>query len=162
MNNKRIRPKASTSIAKNKKARFDYFIEDQFEAGMVLEGWEVKSMRAGKLNITESYVLMKNGEAWLLGSHIIPLQSASTHINPDPTRTRKLLLHSQQIEKIQGAIAKQGKTCVALSVYWSKGFAKCEIALASGKQKHDKRESQKQKDWNRDKQRILRKNNLSI
>lgn len=159
MSTKKTKNKSPASIAKNKKARFDYFIEDQFEAGIMLEGWEVKSLRAGKLNITETYVLMKNNEAWLLGAHIIPLTSASTHVNPDPTRTRKLLLHRQQIERIQGAIAKQGRTCVALSVYWSKGFAKCEIALASGKQKHDKRESQKEKDWNRDKARVLRQNN---
>jgi SsrA-binding protein len=159
MSTKKTKNKSPAKIAMNKKARFDYFIEDQFEAGIMLEGWEVKSLRAGKLNITESYVIMKNAEAWLLGAHIIPLQSASTHVNADPTRTRKLLLHRQQIEKIQGAVAKHGRTCVALSVYWSKGIAKCEIALASGKQKHDKRESQKEKDWNRDKARVLRQSN---
>lgn len=149
----------SSTIALNKKARFDYFIMEEFEAGLVLEGWEVKSLRAGKINITESYVLLKNGEAWLLGAHIIPLESASSHVKADPTRTRKLLLHRQQIAKLEGAVSRQGLTCVALSVYWSKGFAKCKIALAKGKQKHDKRETQKQNDWNRDKQRILRRNN---
>src|SRR5690606_4670169 len=114
------------------------------------EGWEVKSLRAGKINITESYVLLKNGEAWLFGAHIIPLQTASTHVKADPTRTRKLLLNKQEISKLEGAVSRQGLTCVALSLYWSKGFAKCKIALAQGKQKHDKRETEKQKDWNRD------------
>ncbi len=151
----------SSTIAVNKKARFDYFIEEEFEAGLVLEGWEVKSLRAGKINITESYVLLKKGEAWLLGAHIIPLETASTHIKADPTRTRKLLLNKQEISKLEGAVSRQGLTCVALSVYWSKGFAKCKIALAKGKQKHDKRETQKQKDWNRDKQRLLRQKNTS-
>ncbi len=159
--NAKAKKQTPARIATNKKARFDYFIEENFKAGLVLDGWEVKSLREGKLNITESYVLLKNGEAWLLGSHIIPLQSASTHVKADPTRTRKLLLHRQQIDRIEGAIAKKGLTCVALSVYWSKGLAKCEIALARGKQKHDKRESQKQKDWNRDKQRLLRNANKS-
>jgi len=151
----------SSTIALNKKARFDYFIEEEFEAGMVLEGWEVKSLRAGKINITESYVLLKKGEAWLLGAHIIPLQTASTHVKADPTRTRKLLLNKQEISRLEGAVSRQGLTCVALSVYWSKGKAKCKIALAKGKQKHDKRETLKQKDWNRDKQRLLRKKNMS-
>jgi SsrA-binding protein len=157
-NTKKSKP-ASTTIAQNKKARFEYFIEEEFEAGLVLEGWEVKSLRAGKLNITESYVLLKKGEAWLLGAHITPLTSASTHVKADPTRTRKLLLHKNQIAKLEGAVSRRGLTCVALSVYWSKGFAKCKIGLAKGKQKHDKRETQKQKDWNRDKQRVLRQKN---
>ncbi len=149
----------SSQIAANKKARFDYFIQDKFEAGLALEGWEVKSLRAGKANIAESYVLLKDGEAWLFGAHFIPLESASTHVKADPTRTRKLLLHKSEILKLEGAVAKQGFTCVALSLYWSRGRAKCEIALAKGKQSHDKRESQKQKDWNLDKQRLLRRKN---
>lgn len=159
MSNKKAKKKAPANIAVNKKARFDYFIEEQLEAGIMLEGWEVKSLRAGKLNITESYVLLKNGEAWLFGAHIIPLISASTHVNPDPTRTRKLLLHKLQIQKLEMAVSRKGQTCVALSMYWSKGRAKVEIALAEGKQKHDKRESQKEKDWGRDKARLLRNNN---
>lgn len=159
MSNKKPKKNAPAKIAVNKKARFDYFIEDQLEAGIMLEGWEVKSLRAGKLNITESYVLLKDGEAWLFGAHIIPLQSASTHVNPDPTRTRKLLLHKQQIQKLETAVSRKGQTCIALSMYWSKGRAKVEIALAEGKQKHDKRESQKEKDWSRDKARLLRQNN---
>lgn len=159
MSNKKPKKNAPAKIAVNKKARFDYFIEDQLEAGIVLEGWEVKSLRAGKLNITESYVLLKDGEAWLFGAHIIPLQSASTHVNPDPTRTRKLLLHKAQIQKLETAVSRKGQTCIALSMYWSKGRAKVEIALAEGKQKHDKRESQKEKDWSRDKARLLRQKN---
>lgn len=159
MSNKKPKKNAPAKIAVNKKARFDYFIEDQLEAGIILEGWEVKSLRAGKLNITESYVLLKDGEAWLFGAHIIPLQSASTHVNPDPTRTRKLLLHKAQIQKLETAVSRKGQTCIALSMYWSKGRAKVEIALAEGKQKHDKRESQKEKDWSRDKARLLRQKN---
>jgi len=159
MSNKKAKQKAPAKIAANKKAHFDYFIEERFEAGIMLQGWEVKSLREGKLNITESYVLLKDGEAWLFGAHIIPLTSASTHVNPDPTRTRKLLLHKKQIQKIETAVAKKGQTCVALSMYWSKGKAKLEIAIAGGKQKHDKRESQKDRDWNRDKARLVREKN---
>lgn len=151
--------KPSSTVGVNKKARFEYFIDEKFEAGLVLEGWEVKSLREGKLNITESYVILKDGEAFLLGANIAPLLTASTHINPDPTRTRKLLLHRKQLSTILGAVSRQGFTCVALSIYWSRGRAKCEIALAKGKQKHDKRETQKQQDWKRDKQRILRNAN---
>lgn len=143
-------------IAANKKARHEYFIEETFEAGMCLEGWEVKSMRAGKANMTESYVLLKDGEAWLLGSHITPLNTASTHINPDPTRTRKLLLHKRELGDIFGSVNRKGYTCVALSLYWVKGRAKCKIALAKGKQSHDKRAAEKDRDWNRDKQRVMR------
>lgn len=144
------------TIALNRKARHEYFIEDKFEAGLVLEGWEAKSLRAGKLNLSDSYVVFKDGEAWLLGAHITPLQTASTHIKPDPDRSRKLLLHKKEISKIFGATAAKGYTCVALAMYWKKGRAKVEIALAKGKQLHDKRASQKEKDWNRDKQRLLK------
>lgn len=161
MTKKKPSKQGSARIAVNKKARFEYFIEETFEAGLVLEGWEVKSLRAGKLNITESYVLLKKGEAWLLGAHISPLQSASTHITPDPTRTRKLLLHVNEIAKLEGAVSRKGLACVPLAVYWKRGLAKCEIALAKGKQKHDKRETQKRQDWNRDKQRLLRQKNIS-
>lgn len=145
------------TIAQNKRARFEYFIEESFEAGLALEGWEVKSLRAGKANITEAYVLLKDNEAWLFGAHIIPLNSASTHVQADPVRTRKLLLHRQQIDKIQGAVSKQGLTCVPLSLYWSKGMAKCEIAIARGKQAHDKRDTTKEREWNLNKQRLMRR-----
>jgi SsrA-binding protein len=147
------------TIALNKRARFEYFIEESFEAGLVLEGWEVKSLRAGKANITEAYVLLKDDEAWLFGAHIIPLNSASTHVQADPTRTRKLLLHRNQIAKIHGAVSRQGLTCVPLSLYWSKGMAKCEIAIAKGKQAHDKRDTQKEREWKVSKQRVMRRQN---
>ncbi|HEY9136450.1 MAG TPA: SsrA-binding protein SmpB [Pseudomonadales bacterium] len=147
---------SSNTIGQNKKARHEYFIEDTFEAGIALAGWEVKSLRAGKVNLTESYVLLRNSEAFLLGCHITPLKTASTHIHPDPTRTRKLLLHKQELSKIFSATSKKGYTCVALKLYWKRGLAKCEIALAKGKQKHDKRATEKEKDWNREKQRLIR------
>lgn len=145
------------TIAQNKKARHEFHIEETFEAGLVLEGWEVKSLRAGKLSFNESYVLMKDGEAFLWGAHITPLISASTHINPDPTRSRKLLLHNRELAKIFGAITKKGYTCVPLSMFWKNGRAKCVIALATGKQLHDKRQTEKNRDWNREKQRVMRK-----
>jgi SsrA-binding protein len=146
----------SSTIALNKKARHDYFIEDRFEAGLVLEGWEVKSLREGRAQITESYVLIKNGEAWLLGAHFPPLTSASTHITPDPTRTRKLLLHRRELDRLIGAVERKGFTLVPLAMYWKKGLAKLEIALAHGKQSHDKRAAQKDHDWRREKERIMR------
>lgn len=150
------KPSTDTTIALNKRARHDYFIEQCFEAGLALEGWEVKSLRAGKVQITESYVLLKNGEAWLLGSHITPLPTASTHIHPEPTRTRKLLLHHQELNKLTGAVERKGYTLVATKMYWKKGRAKLEIALAKGKKEHDKRASIKEKDWQREKAQILR------
>jgi SsrA-binding protein len=146
----------SNTIALNKKARHDYHIEEKFEAGMVLTGWEVKSLRAGKAQLVDSYVLMKNGEAWLLGAHITPLQSASTHVIADPIRTRKLLLNKRELNKILGGISRTGHTCVALALYWKGNHVKCEIALVKGKQEHDKRESEKERDWNRQKQRVIR------
>lgn len=145
------------TIAQNRKARHEFQIEETFEAGMVLEGWEVKSLRAGKISFVDSYVVMKNGEAFLFGAHISPLQCASTHINPDPTRTRKLLLNQRELGHIFGAIAKKGFTCIPLSLYWKGGRAKCLIALAKGKQLHDKREAEKNRDWSREKQRVLHK-----
>jgi SsrA-binding protein len=148
--------KSSSSIAVNKKARHDYFIEQSFETGLVLEGWEVKSLRAGRAQITETYVHLKNGEAWVIGAHISPLNTASTHIKPDPTRTRKLLLHRKELDRIVGAVERKGYTLVALSLYWSKGKAKLEIALAKGKKQHDKRASDKDRDWQRQKARILK------
>jgi len=147
---------SSSTIALNKKARHDYFIEERFEAGLALQGWEVKSLREGQVQLAESYILIKNGEAWLLGSHIPPLTTASTHIKPDPTRTRKLLLHRRELDKLIGAVERKGYTLVPLALYWKKGIAKLEVALARGKQSHDKRATEKARDWEREKSRILR------
>ncbi len=155
-------PKQATSsggtIAQNRRARHEYFIEDKFEAGLALMGWEIKSMRAGKANITDAYVLMKGNEAWLLGAHITPLIQASTHVIAEPTRTRKLLLNRREINRIMGAIQQKGHTCVPLSLYWHHGLVKCEIAVVKGKQLHDKRDTEKDRDWQREKGRILRDN----
>lgn len=149
---------SSATIARNKKARFDFHLEESFEAGLALEGWEVKSLRAGKANLSEAYVLLKEGEAWLFGARFEPLPEAGTHRTPDPTRTRKLLLHKAELGKIFGKTQKQGYTCVPVKLYWKKGLAKCEIALAKGKQKHDKRATEKERDWKRQKQRLLKQN----
>jgi len=146
----------TSTIALNKRARFDYFIEDRFEAGLVLEGWEVKSLRASKAQITESYVVIKNTEAWLLGAHVAPLNTASTHIHPDPTRTRKLLLNRTELDHLIGAVERKGYTLIPLALYWKKGRAKLEIGLAKGKKAHDKRASEKDRDWQRQKDRLLR------
>jgi SsrA-binding protein len=143
-------------IAENRKARHNYFIEQSFEAGLALEGWEVKSLRAGKGQISESYVIIKDGEAWLLGSHISPLISASTHIKPDPYRSRKLLLHQNELYKLIGSTERKGYTIIPLNLHWKKGKAKIEIALAKGKKLYDKRETIKQRDWDRQKQRVLK------
>ena len=144
------------TIAYNKKARFDYFIEDTYEAGLSLQGWEVKSLRAGRVQLGESYMIIKNSEAWLFGAHISPLTSASTHIQADPTRTRKLLLHRKELDKLIGSIDRLGYTVVPLSMYWKRGKAKLEIGLAKGKKQHDKRASIKERDWQREKQRMLK------
>lgn len=149
----------SNTIARNKKARFDYVIEDKFEAGLVLEGWEVKSLRAGKIQLVDSYVIIKKGEAWLLGALITPLPTASTHIKPDPTRTRKLLLHQRELDKLIGATERKGYALVALAMYWVRGRAKLEIGLAKGKKSHDKRATEKDRDWKREKQRIMKTGN---
>jgi len=152
------KPKISdNTIAINKKARHDFFIEDDFEAGMVLEGWEVKSLRAGKVQIRDSHVFVKNGEAWLSNATITPLQTASTHIKPEPTRIRKLLLHRKELSTLVGAVERKGYTLVPLSMYWIRGRAKIKIGLAKGKQKHDKRATEKERDWNREKQRVLKR-----
>jgi SsrA-binding protein len=148
---------SSSTIALNKKAKHEYFIEDRYEAGLVLQGWEVKSLRAGKVNLTESYVFIKEGEAWISGLQITPLLTASTHIKPEATRVRKLLLHKHELAKLIGAVERKGYTIVALAMYWSKGYAKLEIGLAKGKQAHDKRASSKERDWQREKQRILKR-----
>lgn len=150
--------KANTSavIALNRKARHEFFIEDRIEAGIALEGWEVRSLRAGRAQIAEGYVVIKHGQVWLLGANITPLPSASTHIHTDPTRTRRLLLHRREIDRLIGAVERRGYTLVPLRLYWKRGLAKLEIGLARGKRKHDKRAAEKEKDWQRQKQRILR------
>ncbi|MCH8071267.1 MAG: SsrA-binding protein SmpB [Proteobacteria bacterium] len=150
----------NSTIARNKKARHEYFVEETFEAGLMLQGWEVKSLRAGRAQLTESYVHIRNGEAWLLGAHISPLTTASTHIHSEPTRTRKLLLHRQQLDRLIGAVERKGYTLVPLNLHWSKGKAKLEIGLAKGKKQHDKRATQKERDWKRQKARILKSSNL--
>ncbi len=145
-----------STIALNKKARFEYALEDRLQAGLALEGWEVKSLRAGKIQLVDSYILLKGGEAFLLGAHISPLPTASTHIQPDPARTRKLLLHREEIDKLIGAVERKGYSLIPTAMFWSKGRAKLEIALAKGKKAHDKRATLKERDWQRDKQRILK------
>ena len=145
--------KPSNQICANKKARHEFFIEETFEAGLVLEGWEVKSIRAGKMSITESYVIFKNGEAFLFGAHIQPLLTSSTHVHPDNIRTRKLLLNRREINKLFGMVNQKGYAVVALSCYWKNSRVKCEIALAKGKKLHDKRATLKDRDFARDKQR---------
>ncbi len=153
-------PPTSNTIALNKKAKHEYHIEERFEAGLALLGWEVKSLRAGKAQLVDAYVLLKDGEAWLLGSHITPLNTASTHVIADPTRTRKLLLHAKEIAKIVGQVNQAGYTCIPpLALYWKKNKVKCEIALVKGKKLFDKRATEKERDWNRQKQRIMREAN---
>lgn len=144
-------------IAENRKARFEYTIEERFEAGIVLQGWEVKSLRAGKGGIADSYVIIKNGEAWLLNAQIIPLNSASTHIHPENSRTRKLLLNKKELKRLIGAVERKGYTLIPLKMYWKNGLAKVSIAIAQGKKLYDKRETEKQRDWQRDRQRILKR-----
>ena len=146
------------TIAVNRKARFDYTIEETFEAGLVLEGWEVKALRAGKVQIQDAYVVIHHGEAFLLGGLINPLPTASTHIRPDPQRTRKLLLHRKELAHLIGATEQKGHTVVPLKLYWKKGRAKILIGLAKGKKTHDKRAAIKERDWQRDKTRLLKQN----
>src|SRR5690554_1447652 len=156
MSKKKAKP-TSNVIAQNEKARHDYFIEDRFEAGLQLAGWEVKSLREGKVQLVDSYVLFKDGEAFLLGSLISPLPTVSTHYVTDPTRTRKLLLKRREIEKLSSSVAQKGYTCVCTKLYWKGHLVKAEIALAKGKADYDKRAVEKERDWNREKQRILHK-----
>jgi SsrA-binding protein len=144
------------TIASNRKAWHDYFIEQKFEAGMVLHGWEVKSMRAGRAQLKEAYVVVENGEIFLIGSHVSPLPSASTHVNPDPVRKRKLLLHRDEISKLVGSVERKGYTLVPLALYWKKGKAKLEIGLAKGKQAHDKRASIKERESDRELARAIK------
>jgi len=148
--------RATGNIGVNKRARYDYFIEDTYEAGLVLQGWEVKALRAGRLSLVDSYVLLKGGEAFLLGSNITPLLTASTHIVPEATRTRKLLLNKRELNRLIGSVQQKGFTCVPISLYWKENLIKCEIGLAKGKQEHDKRDTEKARDWQREKQRIFR------
>jgi SsrA-binding protein len=146
------------SIVDNKKAFHDYFIEERYEAGIVLQGWEVKSIRAGRVQLKEAYVIVKKGEVFLFGSHLSPLPTASTHISPDPVRTRKLLLKADEIKKLIGKVERAGYTLVPLNLHYTRGRIKCEIGLAKGKKQHDKRESEKQRDWQRQQQAILKQN----
>ncbi|MFO7592822.1 MAG: SsrA-binding protein SmpB [Pseudomonadota bacterium] len=154
---KTLKGAGSSTIVTNKKARHDFFIEDRLEAGLSLEGWEVKSLREGKVQIVDSYVFIKEGEAYVSNIQITPLPTASTHIHPEPTRVRKLLLHRQEIDRLTGAVERKGYTLLALSLYWKKGKVKAEIALGKGKKQHDKRATEKERDWKREKQRILKK-----
>jgi len=147
---------SDNTIARNRIARHDYFIEDDIEVGLVLEGWEVKGLRAGNLQLKESYVMARDGEMWLIGAHISPLNTASTHVNADPRRTRKLLAHRTEIRRLISMVERKGYTLVALSAYWIRGRAKLKIGLARGKKSHDKRASIKERDWKRDQARILK------
>ena len=156
MGKKKEQGAGSSTIALNKKARHDFFILDRFEAGVALEGWEVKALRAGRIQLRDSYVLVKDGEAWLLGALINPLPAASTHIQPDPTRTRKLLLHRHELDQLIGAVERKGHALIPTAMYWKKGRAKLEVALAEGKKAHDKRATLKDRDWQREKARILK------
>ncbi len=144
------------SIVENKKAYHDYFVEEKFEAGLALEGWEVKAIRAGRAQLKESYVVVKNAEIVLIGAHVTPLSTASTHVHADPTRTRKLLMHREEINRLVGKVERAGYTLVPLNLHYSKGRIKVDIGLAKGKKQHDKRESEKLRDWNREKQRLMR------
>lgn len=156
MNKKKSKAAPSSTIALNKKARHDYVLEERFEAGLVLEGWEVKALRAGRVQLRDSYAIIKDAEAWLLGALITPLPAASTHVQPDPTRTRKLLLHRDELNKLIGATERKGYALVPTAMYWKHGRAKVEIALAQGKKAHDKRAAKKERDWEREKARVLK------
>jgi SsrA-binding protein len=145
------------SIVQNRKASHDYFIEERYEAGLALEGWEVKAIRAGRATIGEAYVMVRAGEIFLIGANISPLSTVSTHYTPDPRRTRKLLLHAEEIRRLIGKVEQRGYTLVPLDLHYSKGRVKIEIALARGKLKHDKRAAEREKEWNREKQRLLRR-----
>ena len=146
----------SNTIAQNKKARFDYFIEKEYEAGISLMGWEVKSLREGRAQLKESYVIVDRGELFLFGAHFSPLVSASTHVSTDPVRTRKLLLHRHEISHLIGSVERSGYTIVPLSLYWSRGRAKLKIGLAKGRKMHDKRQTIKERDWKRQRHRLLK------
>jgi SsrA-binding protein len=144
------------SITTNKKAFHDYFIEEKYEAGIALEGWEVKAIRAGRMNIKESYVVIRSGEIFLIGMHITPLPTASTHINPDPTRTRKLLLHATEISKLIGKVERAGYALIPVDLHYTRGRIKLEVGLAKGKKEHDKRADQQDREWKREKERLMK------
>jgi len=143
-------------IAVNRRAKHEYFIEERFEAGVALHGWEVKALRAGRLQLQEAYVLLKDDEAWLFGAHVSPLLAASSHVQPDPTRSRKLLLHRRQIDSLVGAVERKGRTIVLLAMYWKNGRAKLEVGLARGKKEHDKRADTREREWQREKARVMK------
>jgi SsrA-binding protein len=143
------------SLAQNKKAFHDYFIEERYEAGLALEGWEVKAIRASRANLKEAYVIVKGEEVWLIGAHISPLLTASTHVHADPVRTRKLLLHAEEIRRLIGKVERAGYTLVPLNLHFKGSRIKLEIGLAKGKKQHDKREAEKQRDWQREKARLM-------
>lgn len=145
----------SNTIALNKKSRHDYVLQDKLEAGIALLGWEVKSARAGKVQLTDTYVIFQNGEAWLVGAQFTPLKTVSTHFVPETNRSRKLLMHDRELEKYQRATEQKGYTVVATAMYWKQHLIKVEVALGKGKQLHDKRESEKERDWSREKQRLF-------
>ena len=145
------------SIVQNRKAFHDYFVEERYEAGLVLEGWEVKAVRAGRAQIGDAYVIVKDGALWLIGSHLSPLLAASTHVKPDPMRTRKLLMHAEEIRRLIGKIAQRGFTLIPLDLHYAKGRIKVALALAKGKLRHDKRASEREKEWQREKTRVLRR-----
>jgi SsrA-binding protein len=157
MAKKQKKKTGSNTIAQNKKARFDYHLTDKYEAGLSLQGWEVKSLREGKVQIVDTHVFFKNGEAWLLNAQIQPLACASTHFVTEPNRQRKLLLHRKEIAKLQQAVEQKDYTAVATALYWKNHLVKCEICLAKGKKMHDKRDVEKDRDWNRQKQRLFQK-----
>ena len=144
------------SIIQNRKATHDYFIEERYEAGIVLDGWEVKAIRAGRAQIADGYVIVKGDELFLIGAHVSPLPTVSTHFIPDPTRSRKLLLHAEEIKRLIGKVEQRGYTLVPLDLHYKKGRIKLEVGLGRGKQQHDKRADLKDKEWNREKQRLLR------
>ncbi|MFZ1908883.1 MAG: SsrA-binding protein SmpB [Burkholderiales bacterium] len=144
------------SIAQNRKAFHDYFVEERYEAGLVLEGWEVKAIRAGRVQLGDAYVLVRNGALWLTGAHISPLATVSTHFVPDPTRSRKLLMHAEEVQRLIGKVEQRGYTLIPLDMHYKKGRIKLEVALGRGKLKHDKRAAERDREWERDKQRLLR------
>ena len=156
--NKPAKSEARRFIARNKRAGHNYFLEERFEAGLVLVGWEVKSLRAGKAQLVDSYVLLRDGEAYLFGAQVTPLASASSHVSPNPTRSRKLLLHARELAKIFTATQTRGYACIATALYWKNNHVKCEIALGKGKKQHDKRATVRDRDWAREKERLLKKN----
>ncbi len=156
MSSKKAKKTTGNVIAVNRRARHDYFIEDRFEAGLALEGWEVKSLREGRAQLAEAYVTIMNGEAWLIGAHFSPLSTTSTHVKADPTRSRKLLLHRSELDRLTGSVERKGYALVPLDLHWHKGRAKLDVGLAKGKKQHDKRAAGKERDWQRQKERILK------